>query len=895
MSFRSRIFGYESRKRELNAELESHLRMAIADRIAQGESPEEARVAAMREFGNIPLIEDVTREKWGWLWPERLTRDLGYAFRQVRRSPGFAITVIGTLALGIGAAAAMFTVVDHELLRPLPYRDAGRLVVIREHGAKERQPRGAPWLDIEQWMAQSHSFSQIAFWRGMKGRNFLEGTNGAMQIDGLEVSPNLFATLGVAPALGRDFLEEPVGSGPGNNAGTVILSDGAWKEAYGADRAIVGKNVRINDRSYLVVGVMPPGFEYPFHTSSPFGSSSLEVWTTIALGSEDRKRWYDSPDYTVVARLRDGVSIQTAAAEMSTIQRRIAPAYTDPRIRDVHSEADVESYADSLVAADLKKALLALLAASGVLWLIASVNATNLLLARGAARQREIAMRGALGASRSRILQQFMVESLVLSGAAALLGTGLALGAVRFFRSIKPAHLNLDLSARVNFTILAVLCGLTLLTAIVSSAWPAFLAVRAPIEPALKQGGPQSGSGRRHNRIRSLMVAIEVALSLTLLVACGLLLRTIYTLRHVPLGYRTDHILVAHLAIPSYQYSGGNVVVDLYQPLLQRVQHLPGVEAAGYMSEVPLGQSFNITLTLVGNGQSTTAMLKPVSPDIQKIFGFRMVAGRFFNNQDTATSQPVVVVNLAYARLHSPNPHDPTAILGQKVINLRKNVPTKIIGIVDDERQAKIGEPSQPEVEICIPQLSPESGMYQPATMAMDLAVRTERAPESMIPDLRSLLRQANPEFAHATFDTMNQVVEDSFGSQRLAAHLLEIFGASALLLSIAGLYGLLAWVVAQRTREMGVRIALGARRGNLLWLVMRQAGGMLLLGVSAGAGLAWLSARFVRSYLYGVRAHDGWTLAAAAALLVATGLLAAFIPARRAAKVDPMVALRAE
>jgi predicted permease len=889
MFWRSRIFGYKSRKHDLDAELQSRLRMAIAERIAQGEPLEEARAAAVREFGNIPLVEDVTREKGGWLWLEGLLRDLGYAFRQMRRSPVFAATVIGTLALGIGAAAAMITVMDHVLLRPLPYRDAGRLVVIQEHGDKESGRRGAPWLDLEQWIAQSHSFRNIAFYGGMTGRNFLEGTTGSMQVTGKAVSPNLFATLGVNPALGRDFLPQPVGFSADQNTDTVILSDAAWKEAYGADPAILGKSVRINDKSYVVVGVMPPRFEMPIGASMP------QVWTTITLGDEDRKRGDDSPNYTVIGALRDGVNGKTAAAEMSSIQRRIAPAYTEPRTRAEHSDAEVELYVDTLVAANLRKALLALFAAAGVLWLIASVNATNLLLARGAARQREIAMRGALGASRSRILQQFMVESLVLSSVAAGLGTGLALGAVRLVRSVKPAHLDVDLSAHVNGEIVAGLCGLTLLTALVSSLWPAMVAVRAPIEPALKEVGARSGSGRRHSRIRSVLVASEVALSLTLLVACGLLLRTIYTLRHVPLGYRTDDILVAHLAIPSYRYSGQDMIVNLYQPMLDRVQHLPGVKAAGFMSEVPLAQSVNIKLMLTMNGKSFSAMLKTVSPDIQEIFGFKMVAGRFFNVQDTATSQPVVVVNLAFARLHSPDSHDPTAIVGQSFMNLRKNTPTTIIGVIDDERQAKITEPSQPEVEVCIPQLSPQSGFYPPSTIAMDLAMRTERAPDSMIPELRSVLRAASPELAHATFNTMDQVVEDSFGSQRLAAHLLEIFGASALLLSIAGLYGLLAWVVAQRTREMGVRIAMGARRGNLLWLVMGQAGGMLLVGVTVGTGLVWMTTRFVRGYLYGVSAHDGWTLAAAAALLGTSGMIAAYIPARRAVKVNPIVALRAE
>ena len=890
MSLWNRMFRHEAKKSDLDDELRSHLQMAIADHIAQGEPLEEARAAAQREFGNLPLVEDVTRETWGWLWLERLVQDLKYAFRQIRRSPGFAAAVIGTLALGIAAATAMLTVVDHVLLRPLPYRDAGRLVVIDEVG-KNRNPRPSetPWLDIEQWIEQSRSFEQIAFYHSMGGRNFLQGNSSWLQVDGVAVSSNLFATLGVEPALGRGFVPEPVSSSAGRNTGTVILSNVAWKEAYGGDAEIVGKGVTINDHAYTVIGVMPPGFDIPSR------GASAKVWTPIVLSNRDKVRDYMSPNYSVIARLRRGVSIETASAEMSTIQKRVAPRYGDARLRQEHSDAVVQSYADSLVAADLKKALLALLAASGVLWLIASVNVTNLLLARGAARQGEIAMRGALGAGRWRIVQQFLVESLVLSGAATLLGTVMALLAVRLSRGVVPVHLKLDLSTQVNFTILAVLCGLTLLTAVVSSTWPAFLAVRAPIEPALKQGGPQSGTGSRNSRVRSALVAAEVAMSLTLLMACGLLLRTIYTLRHVPLGYRTDHILVASLAIPSYRFAGENMVVDLYQPLLERVQHLHGVQAAGFMSEVPLGQSFNIHLTLTMNGKSLDAALKPVSPDIQRIFGFKMLAGRFFNDQDTATSQPVVVVNRAFARLYSPNIHDPAAIVGEHFMNMRKGVKTEIIGVLNDERQASIAEPSQPEVEVCLPQLTPDSGFYQPSTIAMDLAVRTDRAPASMIPDLRSILRQASPEMGNATFTTMDQVVEDSFGSQRLAAHLLEVFGASALLLAVAGLYGLLAWVVTQRTREMGVRIALGARRGSLMWLVLRHAGVMLLAGVGAGTGLAFMSSRLLRGYLYGVSAYDGWTQAGAAVLLFVSGMVAAYLPARRAARVDPMKALRAE
>ncbi|MGA7522617.1 MAG: ABC transporter permease [Acidobacteriaceae bacterium] len=905
MSLWRRIFGMDARKSELDDEMEAHRRMAMADRVARGEPEDAARAAVEREMGNGALAKDVTREAWGWVWVEWLLQDVRYAVRQMKRSRGFAATVIGTLALGIGAATAMFTVVDHVLLRQLPYKDAQQLVTMTEHGRDPRFNNGVPWLDLAQWRAANHSFEDLAFWTGMEGRNYLQGNATALQIDGQEISPNLFSVLGAKPALGPGFIAEQPGFGAVRNAGSIVLSHAVWETAFGGDKGIIGRKVRVNDQPWTVVGVMPAGFQFPYD-NYPAG----QVWTVRQLDDSDKTR--DSKgdnvaQYTVIGRLRPGVTVEAARAEMATIQKQVAAQYTNPEQRAYRNLVRVERYGDMLVGADIRKALLALLAAAGVLWLIASVNATNLLLARSTSRQREIAMRGALGASRGRVLQQMMVEGLVLSGCAAGLGIALALLAIRVTSSVAPIHLmdgppfisdaaHADFSTHVNGTILAVLCGLTLVSAVVAAAWPALLAVQAPIEQALKQGGQQTGAGRRHNRMRGALVAVEVAMSLTLLVACGLLLRTIYTLRHVPLGYRTDHILVANLSIPTYRYTDTNVMTSLYQPLLERVQHLHGVQMAGMMSEVPLGQTFNIMLSLRLNGQMITAALKPVSRQIQPIFGFRMLAGRFFDEQDSPTSQQVVVVNPAFAREFAPNKHDPQSIIGAEFMSLKKNTPkARVIGVVDNQRQKTINQPSQPEVEVCLCQLAPGNFDYQPSTIAMDLAVRTHLPTAEMIPEIRAALKQASPELANSSFSTMDQIVEDSFGSQRLAAHLLEIFGGSALLLCVAGLYGLLAYVVSQRTRELGVRIALGAPRGNLLWLVLRQAGWMLVIGVAVGMGLAWASARLLRGFLYGVQAHDGWTLAAAALLLLASGMLAAYVPARRAASVDPMEALRSE
>jgi predicted permease len=887
MSLLSRWF--KNRKKELDEEIRSHLQMAIRDHMERGLSPKEARTAAMFEFGNLSLVADVSRETWGGLWLERLGQDFRYSLRQMRRSPVFAATVIGTLALGIGAAAAMFTVVDHVLLRPVSYKDPGRLMTISESDGKGTLAWLVPWRDIEQWMKESRSFEQIAFSTGMFGRNYLEGKTAGLKIEGQQVSSNLFQVLGVQPALGRGFIPETPSFVAGTNAATIVLSDAVWQQAFGGDPRILGQEVKINDTPYTVAGVMPAAFRYP-----EGAAIDGQVWTAIQLGEKDKA--LGSPNYRVIGRLRPGATAETARTELSLIQKRVAVGYTDPSVRQSRTAVSIENYGDTLVETDLRKALLALMAASGVLWLIAGVNVTNLLLARSMARQREIAMRGALGASRSRLVQQMMVEGLVLSGAAALLGYVLALGSVRLLAHELSQRLPVAVSLRPNASILLVLLALTVVSSVLSSAWPTLLAAQAPIEPALKQGGMQTGASRRHHWLRSALVAAEVALSLTLLVACGLLLQTIYTLRRVPLGYRTDHIIVADLNIPAFRFAGRNMTQALYEPMLERVQHLRGVESAGLVSEVPLSQTRPIHMEMRMNGYSIVAFVKAVTLGVRQVFGFRMAAGRFFGAEDTATSQPVVVVNQAFARLYAPDKHDPAAILGTKLLDLRKNSPMQIVGILDDERQRRVTDAAQPEVEVAIPQLTPDAMFYMALDgTTMDVVVRTQRTIAEVIPELREIVRQASPEFQNATITTMDQIVEDSYGSQQLAAHLLEIFGGSALLLSVAGLYGLLAYVVTQRRRELGVRIALGARRGTILWLVMRQAGAMLLAGVAVGAALALASGRVVRGFLYGVSPHNGWALAGAAAVLAASGLIAAYVPARRAAGVDPVEALRAE
>lgn len=821
--------------------------------------------------------------------------DLRFALRQIRRSPSFAITVIGTLAVGIAAATSMFTVVDRVLLRPMPFRDAGRVVAITESTHTGDGHWWAPWQDIEQWKA-AHSFSELALLGNMPepGGIFVQGDAGSFEVTGQAVSTNLFHLLGVSPALGSGFTPQEPGASSNRNSGLVVLSHDVWMAAFRGDPKAIGRAVFINGKPWTVAGVMPAGFKFPLDPSRfPL------IWVPLQITPADHGRDWQAGRFQVVARLRNGVSIQAATAEMAAMQKRIGAQYSAAELSSMRPDVlgiHVDPYASTLVDQDTRRDLLTLLAASGVLWLIAAVNVMNLLLARATSRRREIAVRGALGASRWRILRQMLAEALLLSGVAALAGIGLAIAVVRGFSAELGHSLPAPVPPTPDWRILAALAALTAVSALTASVWPALLSAGAPIEPALRQGSQQAGASRAHHRVRDLLVPIEIAMSLTLLVGCGLLLRTIYALSHVPLGYRTDHIVVASLNIPTYRFKDRDLLQTLYKPLLERAENLHGVQASGLMDSVPLGKTFLLQLTMrQAGGKELPAFFKGVSPGVQRVFGFPLLAGRYFDSEDTPTSQPVMLVNEAFARLYLPAGRSPASIVGTEILTFDKK-PLRVIGLLADERQLRVASPPQAEVEMDIDQITPSSSTYNVLEgVAMDLAIRTSRPPAEMVPEFRALLHQADPELDSASILTMDEIVRQSYEKQRLAAHLLEIFGGAALLLCIAGLYALLAYVVNQRAREMGLRMALGAGRRDIVWLVLRQAGVMLVVGIAAGSAAAWAASRLLRSYLYGVHAHDAITLGASAAVLMMVGLLAALLPARRAAAVNPMDVLRAE
>lgn len=890
-----KLFRTEGRKQDLDDEIAAHLALAAADKQQRGSDADAANREARREFGNVALVKDVTRDSWGWIWLERLLQDARYALRQMRKSPAFAAAVIGTLALGIAAAATMFTVMDHVLFRPLPYPHTSQLVELMEGdpGANHYWS-GVPYLDLAEWRQHAHSFEQIGYYNYSNGHSFLGSPTASTEVSFLLVSPNFFKTLGVQPQFGPGPPNAPETFAKSASDKTVVLSDTAWRVIFDSDAHIIDKTVQINGKPYTVTGVMPRGFAFPYQLTVP------QIWAPLSLSAADEVRNNNTPGYAVIARLRPGVKPAAALAELSTLQKHIAQNYTDAGQRSNASFVQLHSYAGSLVDKSTARALYALFAAALLLWLIACVNSTNLLLARAIARQREMAMRGALGASRWRLTQQLIVESCILSGIAVVLGSATAAALIVGFHHALRNALPFDVPATLNLSILGALIGLTFISAILAAAWPAWLAAHSPIEPSLKQGGQQSGSSRRHHHLRGGLVIAEIAMSLTLLAACGLMLRTIWALRQVPLGFRTDHIIVANLDIPTHRFAKINASADVYRPLLERVQHIPGTDSAGLMTDVPLAKNFLMDITLYGDGpKPVAAFFKAVSPKLQQVFGFHVLAGRYFNASDTASTQSVAVVNSSFAHALAPDQQDLAKVLGKKLMGNERGKPgegTTIIGILDDFRQRSVDHPPVPEIELCLPQLTPKNQFYSGLEgVAMDLAVRTQRPLAQVVPELREALRQADPALAGANITTMDQIVEDSYGSQRLAAHLLESFAGAALLLCIAGLYGLLAYIVSQRTREMGVRFALGAQRSDVMRLILGHAAVLVLTGVALGLGLAFALTRFIRSYLYGVCDHDAWTMAAVALLLIVCGAAAAYLPARRAARVNPVDALRAE
>jgi len=826
-----------------------------------------------------------------------LLNDLRYALRQLRKSPGFTVTAVLTLALGIGANAAMFTVLNAVLLRPLPYADVNRLVVPTLFDKHVEPIYGASYPDIAEWQKRAHSLSGIAY--STDSSKFLQVANSGETISSVESSANLFSVLGVQPEIGRTYsLAEQT---PGHD-NVVVLGDAVWTKYFHRDPKALGKTIKLDGLPYTVIGVMPKAFSYPFSGGrAEAWATDSQVWMPLPLTPDAMTRSDPSGHYGIIARLKPGSSLVAAQTELNSLQAQISKEYPATYQYPVPASVEAQSYRAELTW-KFRPSLLILEAACLMLWLIACANVAGLLLVRGSARQRQIAVRAALGAGRARLVWQSLSESLLISVMATAIGIGLAAVALRVFHHALLQRIDIVRDIHLNWPVVLALAVFSFITAAVCGILPALIVSRIPALQALQQGNTQISAGRRQKHLRDGLIVVEIALSLTLLVACGLMLRTLYSLRHEPLGIRTDHILTADFDIPSYQYRNANVVAQLYRPLLERTQHLPDVQAASLSTTVPLDEGFMVQLMMYGkkkssNPQNTSinAQLGAATTDMHRVFGFRMLQGRFFNSQDTATSQPVVVVNRAFAKSYWPDGH----VLGQPFTNWRtgKTTPRAVVaGVMDDLPQRSLADKRGPQVLVCVCQLEPEDTFYDvTASHHMQLAVRTREKPEVVIPEIRNLIGQLAPQLRGIKIETMDQVVEDSMGDQNLAAHLLELFGGTALLITLGGLYGSLLYMVSLRRREMAVRLAVGAQRADILRLVLLRAAILLAIGLGAGTAISYATGRYLQSYLYKVHPGDQTTILVACFMFLACGLLAAYLPARRAAMTEPIEILREE
>jgi len=718
----------------------------------------------------------------------------------------------------------------------------------------------------------------------------LVGPGGRFQVRQVKVTAGLPALLGVEPFMGRSFREEE--NDPGRNR-VVLLAEDTWRKLYNSDAQIAGKSITINEEAYTVLGVMPKGFSFPF-------GEEMQVWSPAAVEpaaksamSGDKEMWGN-----LYARLPDGMSAAQLAAALNRAQAVIAK---ENPWGALPSRVEVSGYKLSLNHAAHKPLLLLYAVVFGI-WLLACLNVANLMVARAVARTREQAVRAALGASRARLLQQAIVESLLLSGSGSVFGLLLGQSAIEIMRRQINRNLPLAHTIHMEWRVLVFLAALTLITAVLVGLFPALRAMRRNLQGSLH--GATTTASISQSRTREALVVAQLALTLVFLVGAGLFLRTIHALRQVPLGFSEQNVLTGGVIMNQEHRPDENdtrqpnIVRTAYLPLLERLRAIPGVQVAALSSVLPLRSEFNgYVITRLDHkelpfAQSPRADARLASSGLVDALGIPMVSGRYFTDADTPTSPAVTVVNRAFADRYFPG-QDPVG----HIVSMGKGrfAEMHIVGVIGDMKQRKVTEATNPEIYFCLPQIEPGIPLYGIAAAFMQVAIRAAVPADALRTQFDKALHEVAPDATTTDVKTIHEAVEDSFGSQTLIARLLEGFAGLALLIASVGLYGLLSFAVVQRTREIGLRIALGAPQVKILSLVLRRALLLVVIGLTFGGVLAWFAARLASGYIYGIQAHDAFTFTAVALVLAAASFIAAWLPARRAAAVDPILVLRSE
>jgi len=883
------LFRREAVETELDEELRFHLEKEVEKLERRGVAPEEARRQARMAFGGASQVAEDCREARGTTLVENMAQDVRYALRQLRANPGFAVVAVLTLALGIGASTAAFSLVDAVLLQPLPYPNARHAVMVWLES-----PPGSYYGNVDNpWSAQQfllYSRMQKAFEElgAFRKKTFnLTGTGAPELQEGVEVSGGFFAALGSAPLLGRTVT--PVDDAPGHER-VAVLSEWLWRARYGGDRGIVGKTIDVNGSPMTVIGVMPASFAFPDGADMSVGLDvprRTALWVPMALPAGAR----GSNDTGLVGELKPGVSQAQLSEDLAAFDQRYAEQY--PQAKGFWTRA--VPLAQQAVT-DTRKPLLLWMGAVLVVLLIACANVAGLTLNRAVGRRREFTLRGALGARRGRLVRQMAVENLVLALAGGALGLIAAEASVAAVQRFGPATLPHLKEAGVHWPVALFALGITLATGLLSGMGPALGTTRMNLVEALKEGGQRTVGGVTAPRLRNGLLVAQVALAMVLVAAAGLLLRTFYAMLHTNAGFDATHVVTFELPLPaSAQYADTNRMAQTYGAVLERVQGIPGVQAAGFASVVPMGGETDSTIIRipgrphVRTGDEPGANYQFVSPGFFEAMGTPLEEGRDVAASDVLMAQRVTVINRTMAEKDWPG-QDP---IGKQVGVGLVRIPLRtVIGVVADTKQSSLRE--APEPEMYVPYTQNEIHTW-PSMQTMQYALRLRGSDAGIAAAVRRAVDAVDPALPVARLTELETMVDASMSADRFALLLLSAFGVLALVLASVGMYGVISYTVLQRRAEIGVRMALGAPRGQILAMVLRQGGTLALAGIGLGLAAAWLTTRLMAGFLYGVRAGDPATLAAVALLLLGVALAACWAPARRAMRVDPMVALRSE
>jgi predicted permease len=889
------LFTNSKAEAELDREIAAHLQLLEDDFLDRGMTPEEARRAARRAYGGVEKVKQLHRNERAYQGLASMVMDVQYTLRQLRRSPGFTLTAIFMLAFGIGATTAVFSIVEGVLLRPLPFADPDRLVVLGDDllGSHWTQYR-ATASDIRNYMRDTHSFLHLGGYQQIGIE--LSSTGDPVRIAATRMSGEVFPTLAVKPLMGRWFTQQE----DDQNQSVAVLSYGMWRSRFHGDERILGTKILLDRKPYLVIGVMPRNFEFPL---VPGHLTNSELWVPLSPRPEEFTAGYAASwDFRMVGRLKPSITPAQAQSDAQIVAEETMRNYPG-FMKSLRIRADVKPLHEDTVA-QARPLLHTLLIAVAIVLLIACTNLAGLLLVRALRRRREIAVRLALGARRATLLRQAMVESLMLSLAGGLVGLAFAAASVRIGVSLLPETLPRIHEISLDWPVVAFALGLAVLTGLACGLAPAFAALRTSLNETLKEGGRAGTPGSGHGKLRSTLVVAEIAVALVLLTASGLLLRSFEKMRQVDVGFRVDHTLSAFYILPRNRYAIQSSIDSFADNLLRNLRQLPGVKAAGITSLLPArGAGPVIAITVEGyvpqkGAGLSMATISLMRGDPFQALGIRLLRGRFFTDSDKADSQPVAIVNRKLAEHFWPG-QDP---IGKRLRRGMPETPTPwltVVGVVDD---VKLGSPDGATAE----------QFYQPITQQVFsegafasageltgafgwIVLHTDTPPEPLENSFRAVVRSIDPQLPLIRVQTIERAISESEAPRLFNTVLISAFAVIALLLAVLGIYSVIAFSVALREQELAIRMALGCQRSSVLHLVLASAAKLGAIGCLLGMVAATVLSHLLRSFLFGVSPFDPIVLLFSSLTMLSFALAASALPARRATKIDPMIALRAD